>query len=186
MSYIQAIPTSYGGRKYRSRLEAKWALIFDNLGIKYEYEEQGYIVGRDGFGVRYLPDFVLYGGSYRCPKKLYVEVKGNMTIDSASKIKLFSERNPLYIVGAIPTDLFDPSNGMPDEYGFPYYNFLTVDGDYYDAVLGAKKGGGWGLFGTDYFDDMDVVKTEMAYSIARQARFEYGETPEPPLPPVGF
>ncbi len=64
MSNIKAIQTEYNGHLFRSRLEARWAVIFDYLGIKYEYEEQGYDVG---YGIRYLPDFILYGGVYRCP-----------------------------------------------------------------------------------------------------------------------
>ncbi len=35
---IASIPTSYGGRNYRSRLEARWAAMFDLFHWKYEYE----------------------------------------------------------------------------------------------------------------------------------------------------
>jgi len=35
---IAAIPTQYGGRRYRSRLEARWASFFDQLGWRHEYE----------------------------------------------------------------------------------------------------------------------------------------------------
>lgn len=35
---ITAIPTTYNGRLYRSRLEAKWAAFFDLLGWSHEYE----------------------------------------------------------------------------------------------------------------------------------------------------
>lgn len=178
MSNIKAIQTEYNGRLFRSRLEARWAVIFDYLGIKYEYEEQGYDVG---YGIRYLPDFILYGGVYRCPKQLYVEVKGEMNLNDATKMRLFAESKPLYVVGAIPADIHDICNGIDTEFSVPYYNFDTVDGDYFGAVLGACKHGGWGLFGADsnYWCDMDVDKTQMAYSIGRQARFEYGETPRP-------
>lgn len=176
MQQIKAIQTEYRGRLFRSRLEARWAVIFDYLGIKYEYEEQGYDVG---YGIRYLPDFILYGGQERCPHKLYVEVKGEMNRNDAAKMKLFAESKPLYIVGAIPEDIRDIANGLDTEYGCAYYNFATVDGDYFGAVLGACKGGGWGLFGADsnYWQFMDEEKTQMAYSIGRQARFEHGETP---------
>lgn len=50
---IQAIPTRYKGYHFRSRLEARWAVFFDALGIKWEYEPQGYALD----GVPYLPDF---------------------------------------------------------------------------------------------------------------------------------
>lgn len=38
MSVIVAIPTTYKGIRFRSRLEAKWAATFDGLGWSWEYE----------------------------------------------------------------------------------------------------------------------------------------------------
>ena len=63
---IKAIETVYNGYRFRSRLEARWAVFFDMLGIKYEYEKEGY----DLNGVSYLPDFWL-------PElKRWIEIKG--------------------------------------------------------------------------------------------------------------
>ena len=53
---IKAIETRYKGYRFRSRLEARWAVFFDALGIKWEYEKEGYDLGKAG---RYLPDFWL-------------------------------------------------------------------------------------------------------------------------------
>ena len=39
---IKAIPTCYKGIPFRSRLEARWAIIFDQLGIDWHYETEGY------------------------------------------------------------------------------------------------------------------------------------------------
>lgn len=52
---IKPIETVYNGYRFRSRLEARWAVFFDALGIKYEYEKEGY----DLDGLWYLPDFWL-------------------------------------------------------------------------------------------------------------------------------
>jgi hypothetical protein len=41
--------------KFRSRLEARWAIFFDTAGIRYEYEPEGF----DLDGLWYLPDFWL-------------------------------------------------------------------------------------------------------------------------------
>lgn len=41
---------------FRSGLEARHAVLFDQLGIKWDYEEQGY----DADGTWYRPDFVLF------------------------------------------------------------------------------------------------------------------------------
>ena len=64
---IKAIETYYKGYRFRSRLEARWAVFFDALNILYQYEYQGYNLG---FAGCYLPDFWL-------PRhNMYVEIKG--------------------------------------------------------------------------------------------------------------
>ncbi len=62
---MKAIPTIYNGRQYRSRLEARWAAMFDLMRWPYEYEP----FDLDGW----IPDFVLLGKGYH--PKVYVEVK---------------------------------------------------------------------------------------------------------------
>ena len=49
----KAIKTKFDGYLFRSRLEARWAILFKALEIKYEYEPEGYILDDD----LYLPDF---------------------------------------------------------------------------------------------------------------------------------
>jgi hypothetical protein len=62
---IKAIETIYRGWKFRSRLEARWAVFMDELGVEYRYEPEGF----DLDGIRYLPDFYL-------PKlKCWLEIK---------------------------------------------------------------------------------------------------------------
>ena len=56
MAEIKAIETKYNGYRFRSRLEAKWAVYFNLLHIKYEYEPEGYVLDS---GDCYLPDFYL-------------------------------------------------------------------------------------------------------------------------------
>ena len=56
MGDIRAIETYYKGYRFRSRLEARWAVFFDLVGIEFEYEPEGLIL-RDG--TKYLPDFYL-------------------------------------------------------------------------------------------------------------------------------
>lgn len=53
---MNAIETKYNGRFMRSRLEARWAVFFDAIGLPWEYEIVGFDVAP---GVRYLPDFHL-------------------------------------------------------------------------------------------------------------------------------
>jgi hypothetical protein len=52
---IKALPSLYNGVWFKSRLEARWAYYFDLLGVKWEYEPEG-------FGLKsgaYCPDFLL-------------------------------------------------------------------------------------------------------------------------------
>ena len=56
MAEIKAIETFYNGYRFRSRLEARWAVFFDAAGIEYEYEPEGYVLSD---GTCYLPDFYL-------------------------------------------------------------------------------------------------------------------------------
>lgn len=71
VSEIKPIPTGYAGCRFRSRLEARYAVWFDSLGIKWLYEPEGYTVGPAGRQTRYLPDF------YLPELALWVEVKGH-------------------------------------------------------------------------------------------------------------
>lgn len=62
---IEAIETRFRGRLFRSRLEARWAVMFEALPIPWVYEMEGFhLPSRD-----YLPDFWL-------PRqKAWVEIK---------------------------------------------------------------------------------------------------------------
>jgi hypothetical protein len=55
---IKAIETAYKGYRFRSRLEARWAVFFDSLGVCWEYEKEGFDLGEEGW---FLPDFWLPG-----------------------------------------------------------------------------------------------------------------------------
>lgn len=50
---IKPIETHYKGYRFRSRLEARWAVFFETLGCDWEYEPEGF----DLHGLWYLPDF---------------------------------------------------------------------------------------------------------------------------------
>lgn len=67
MADIKPIETVYNGYRFRSRLEARWAVFFDAAGIKYQYEPEGFTDGKNF----YLPDF------YFPEDNLYGEVKGS-------------------------------------------------------------------------------------------------------------
>jgi hypothetical protein len=51
----KAIETKYKGYRFRSRLEARYAVFFDAIGLRWQYELEGFDLG----GVWYLPDFFI-------------------------------------------------------------------------------------------------------------------------------
>jgi hypothetical protein len=92
MSTIKPIETVYKGYRFRSRLEARWAVFFDNFGITYQYEMEGFKLEN---GTRYLPDFWLPKvnlllGEYT--RDLYFEVKPKTDLEKTTieKIVKFS------------------------------------------------------------------------------------------------
>ncbi len=56
MSFLAPIQTEYAGYRFRSRLEARWAVFFGSLGLKWEYEPNAYKLP----GGSYLPDFFVH------------------------------------------------------------------------------------------------------------------------------
>jgi len=63
---MKVIQTFYKGFHFRSRLEARYAVMFDAAGLEWVYEPEGYELPSG----RYLPDFYI-------PKwDAYVEIKG--------------------------------------------------------------------------------------------------------------
>jgi hypothetical protein len=73
---IRVIETNYQGYRFRSRLEARWALFFDALKLEWEYEPEGFALPN---GQWYLPDFFIpfHGMRKHYPNAGYwVEIKG--------------------------------------------------------------------------------------------------------------
>lgn len=216
---IKPIETLYDGHRFRSRLEARWAVFFDALGIRYQYEMEGYKLSDQQC---YLPDFFLPDDGY------YVEVKGysDHIIKDLDKVNQFvyEAKTAVIILSEIP---FDPkSKGL---FLFPimyfsarhcgmtewHYAFFMKDKDddgyiqddfaiglekhfnyrprcpreekepnafAYNAIQ-ALKGADEGV--DDDEDEYLEVKNFFDLSFvseallkARQARFEYGETPK--------
>lgn len=61
---VRALETEWRGYRFRSRLEARWAVFLTALNIEWEYEPEGFEFSN---GDRYLPDFWLPtfdGGSF--------------------------------------------------------------------------------------------------------------------------
>ncbi len=121
---IPAIPTTYAGVNFRSRLEARWAAFFDLVGWEYSYEP----IDLDGW----IPDFVLHGAKQR----VLVEVKpifeaDHNLLDRLSRSAIRSGyRNDILALGAEP--LWEIKNWTCFAFGWL--------GEY----CGPEQGHGWG------------------------------------------
>lgn len=56
---MPSVKTRYGDYVFKSKLEAKWAVFMDLLGVSYEYEKYKGVVGVNFFEYAYMPDFIL-------------------------------------------------------------------------------------------------------------------------------
>lgn len=187
---IKAIETLYRGNRFRSRLEARYAVFFDTLGIAWEYEKQGY----DLNGVRYLPDFWLPEHKY------WIEVKGaEATSEEREKAFLLAKLSghSCYILHSLPAyDVLVSANDLedisPQIFGYCGGNHGTW-GDIHDCMLYCawaecpachkirihSLGYSNGEECCQAYRDVrpNTPRLIAAYTAARQARFEHGEMP---------
>lgn len=113
---IQAIETQYAGCRFRSRLEARWAVFFDTLDIRWEYEPEGFEVPwrlsdfvqascamSTDTTISYEEKVQHFCGLCECPRhtrdpirylpdfwlpklKFWVEVKGSLTVSECERL----------------------------------------------------------------------------------------------------
>jgi hypothetical protein len=175
---MKAIETIYKGYRFRSRLEARWAVFWDALGIKWEYEPEGYELSD---GTRYLPDFWL-------PQvKMYGEVKPGDTFDGRlTEVKItvpapewekmrrlaIESMRPVLLLIGVPTNT-PYLTMMPEKdgkLGYELHCLTTYHGYPYTESRFYASPGSWAPDGDAFWKD-----TEIAANAARQARFEHGE-----------
>lgn len=169
---MKAIETEYNGYKFRSRLEARWAVFFDALGIEYQYEPEGF----DLDGIWYLPDFWL-------PQvRMWAEVKPEQFTDSQRGLceKLVrgtgfhclmldgppDTRGYLGLGCYISLDTGKPEIIETDYAISTYHNYYIDEHRFYGGGISPEEFERDGLFD-------DVWPAVVA---ARQARFEHGQS----------
>lgn len=90
---MHALETRHSGYRFRSRLEARWAVFFETANVPYEYEKEGFDLGEAGW---YLPDFWIpyYWHHDAYPEGtppipgIWVEIKPSLpTTESIAKIE---------------------------------------------------------------------------------------------------
>ena len=213
MKDIKPIETYYNGYRFRSRLEARWAVFFNATRISYIYEPEGFVLPD---GTKYLPDF------YLPDLDAYVEVKCD-TPNGAQEVVDKCEKS---IVWGGPIKRIIILSNVPEGrsldggiWHFPvvYWNdhprwdwFFFHDGVEEDSATGNISAADYPIAHPTYrktikaesdfvlrkkrdpnydpYEDFckedfiwiqeDANKTVFkALKLARQARFEHGETP---------
>jgi hypothetical protein len=188
---MKAIETRYKGHRFRSRLEARWAVFFDALKIKWTYEPEGFEL-RDGG--RYLPDFFLP------THDLWVEIKaGPATIAEVYKAEqlVYGSRKPVFISAGLPDvhgRLVWPEFGAHEEFAaeFEVLSDATVSVVWFEneaRFLARREGEKPGKIFRDWrFEHKHLTlgctsltkralgdDNVSALEAARGARFEFGE-----------
>lgn len=176
---MKAIETEYAGYRFRSRLEARWAVFFDTADIEFQYEAEGFTLpNRYGGMFRYLPDFWFPGLA------MYGEVKADWSV--REKHKFLDAVNALDTPFLVLPDIFRQPRGgsrRPWKVCFagrdaghaepwpPMHSDGLISED--PAKIDLLRG----------FKDTDTPAPELYVAAARaaqRARFEFGESPGRP------
>ena len=175
---IEPIETRFDGHRFRSRLEARYAVMFRRCRWDYEYEPQGFwLTGwRYDYGYEpwtgewdyryepesywvpktsYLPDFLLSG------LPIWLEVKGvdadPRTLDMCRSFSLEIGQDVCLFVGCPGWDRRGVRFRRGDTTSIYLWEMLTQQG-------------------------LTQSEIDRAFDAARSARFEHGEMPQLELP----
>jgi len=183
------IETHYAGCRFRSRLEARWAVFFNALEIAWEYEPQGYVTPEG----MYLPDFFLPDF------EKFAEVKPKKFSEHEYQMAASLPEPCLLLVGPPAMKFYSPARLFPDDvpreerviddYIFSSGHLYNAGAMYLDAWqihcgLLIARSGSVPKTGTaqpihellDHYLLIDNPVLQAAVNKARSARFEHGES----------
>lgn len=184
---LKAIETRYKGYRFRSRLEARWAVFFDALGVAWEYEKEGFDFGPH-HGL-YLPDFWLPDVYDRSGARgVWLEIKGQepnqRERDVCERLAIESKYSTNLFIGLPDPDecsngyqwTWNPSSTPGDvweDFGMVFHRCplcglvkVEFSNDYYTCFRCNKQTCTW-----------SDERLYQAFNCAKSARFEHGETP---------
>lgn len=156
---LKAIETVYNGYKFRSRLEARWAVFFDTLKVEYLYESEGFDLGD---GIWYLPDF------YIPLIETWIEIKpikpSQEEIIKAEKLHNQSKKDVIILFGS--SFKFEVKSGAIQ---FPRIeirdrHLVATMGQFFINIAKPKL-----------MDSRNRISINDALNTARQTRFEHND-----------
>ena len=193
---MKAIETRYKGYRFRSRLEARYAVFLDSLGEPWEYELEGYELPSG----RYLPDFWL-------PRlECWLEIKGPKPTYEEEVLcneLAWSTDNPVVLAHGLPQSPCSVSTGhitrwiadgltvWCQDFGDGSAGWIALNGCFWSVdksgglCICANEGGhkmfmdgNWQVFrGLMLPDEIAGPVPRHHIDRAKSARFEFGETP---------
>lgn len=176
---IRPIETAYAGCRFRSRLEARWAVFFDALKIKWEYEPEGFETSAG----RYLPDFRIEL-QFPFPVLTWFEVKPPLAPDDPRHQAFVDAGHYLTVARGLPRDCssqgehlvtMDPPTSLRHAQSVEFWSFANGTATTWPAGASAR----W-QFDEDQFSaklglprrvDPAISRVNRAYAAARSARF---------------
>lgn len=147
---IKPIDTEYKGYLFRSRLEARYAVFFDELGWEWGYEKEGYEL-KSG---RYLPDF--WFPDIEC----FAEIKPEGIILNRDIERIVE------LSYNFPVILFE---GTPGLKSYLYF----YEGHQTECIPVEYRNKFYPLFWSDHFNEEYFEETVRAVKVAKQKRFEF-------------
>jgi len=201
-SGIRPIETRYKGYRFRSRLEARYAVFMDAMKVEWQYEPEGFELPSG----RYLPDFFLpqvNGGTWLEIKPYGMGYFGFLSCQGVPQLSdprfadfgNFASENDhnFFVAYGIPSEDYfcypanyesegmlegHASNCDPHQWcvcgcGKTVGIQFDARGDRVDCKYRNCRRSNHGDKGYSHDDDLIVH----AAQLARQARFEHGETP---------
>lgn len=149
------IETVYKNYRMRSRLESRWAVFFDKMGLVWEYEKEGYELPSGN----YLPDFWL------ADPQCWAEVKP-VEFNDKERAKAYD----LYRATHYPVICLV---GVPE--AKPYFVW-GIRRPCYVGPLYGQENHLWP--GNCPLSAEDLSRIKEAVAEAKAARFEFGENPD--------
>lgn len=144
---LKPIETRYKGYRFRSRLEARWAVAFDAMEFRWAYEPEGFTTPFGG----YLPDFLVNDVAW-------AEVKPTnpalISENEWARMEWFAKNNPSKALLVLC--------GEPRPMRTVFFGRLDEHHDRHDVIAGYARGEG----------GPPDERWERAVAAARAARFE--------------
>ena len=176
------IETAYNGYRFRSRHEARFAVLLDELGVRYGYEVEGFHLG----GRDYLPDFRVRGRQRYWVEVKYERPDGDDLAEAAEKawrLAWHTGEDVFLVYGEFrpPLDRDGLAAMKWSATGFCGDDYVLTE-----CMSCEEIGFGWwgleppeGCWCPPLRRPLAIASRRLvsAYLATRSARFEFGETP---------